>query len=460
MFARKKWFYCKNVRNNFIYFKLLIVFVLIQTHCVPQTNNAQTALTKTAPQSKKGLDYQSMIETLSARILKRFQSDRDSGKLERHHIFMTTASLQHNKLSQLDKMIIKDFKQSLENDNFIVKIPTSIANASHLTTTTCETRLATIFQDIKIILSSKPCNSQANCMLIILTIQYQRKTVSETCHLTLTPELDQKKKDIYQIPIHLGHLKKPFQNMEQSAKFIAENLHCMIHSLLPQEKSYRLLFGKTDTTPNFVVETIKENWGQLIGQDNIAKTIIPIDCYYDQFIIRDPKISESIPTDIPMLIAMDAIEIHPGKFRIRMNALSLKELTLSIEKNQLLPFGSCVPGCQFQVYSYTKSKGKSLVGEGFGSCNKDLPEKLWSYSAKILAERLAWQDLFNNIKNRLRKHYIAKDLSYLESALNEKTEIIMNNAILKWEKFDENTCQAQARLTIHDRFLPFKLYSE
>jgi len=421
------------------------------------------AKTNTVQQSIKGLNYQSMIETLSARLHNRFKKNLDLGQnVESNlpHIYLTSASLQQNELSQLDKNIINDFKQSLESDSFIVHIPSEIVDSKQLTITVCENRLATIHQDIQIVLSSEACGSSDNCMLIILTISHQGETVSESCHLALTPNLIQQKNDIYHIPIQLGHMKRPFQNMDQSATFIAETVHCIINSLLPPKKTYRLVFGKTDNTSNFIVEAIKSQWIQLIGQENIAQTVIPIDSYDDQFVFRDTKISESIPTDIPLMIAMDSIEFHPGKFRIRIQALSLNELTLLIKKRPRLSFGGCLPGCRFQLYSYTKSKGKYLTGEGFGSCHKDMPETLWSYSAKILAERSARQTLSNKIKNRLRKHYIAKDLPYLESVLSEKTEIIMNNAILKWEKFDENTCQAEAGLIIYDSFLPFELSSE
>jgi len=450
--------------KNLILFKFLVFFVLTQTHCVPPSNDAIIAGTKTIQQPKKGLNYQSMIETLSVRLRNRFLTGKDSTesvKSEYPQIYMTSSSIQQNQLPQLNQMIIKDLKQSLEKDSFIVQIPTFVANPLHLTSSECETRHATFDQDIKIILSSKSCDPQADCIVIVLDVSYQGKTVSEMCHLTLTPDLVQKNNNIYHIPMRLGHMKKPYRDIEQSTKFIAETMHCMFNTLLPSQGSHRLMFAKTDNTSKSVLEAMATQWIHLIGKDNIAQTIIPIDCYSDKFVIRDKKISESIPNDIQLLIAVDSMEIHSGKHRIRAHALSLKEgLVLSLKKGVSVPFGNCLPGCRFHIYTYTKSKGKSLIGEGSGKCARDLQKQLWSYSAKVLAERSARQALSSKIKNLLRKHYIAQDLPYHESILDDKTKIIMNNAILEWENFDDKDCHAEARFIIHDSFLPFAIASE
>jgi len=414
-------------------------------------------------QQPKGLNYQSMIETFSVRLRNRFrvaQDSTDSMILGSPHIYLTSASIQENQLSQLNLMIINDLKQSLETNHLIVQLPTEISNASHVTSSECENRMAALNQDMNIILSSKLCNSQIDCMRIVLDITYMGKNFSEICHLTLTQELVQKNNDIYHIPIQSGHIKKPFSNLDQSTQYIVENMHCLLNKLLLSQVPLRLLFAKTDKTKKSVVDAMKKQWINQIGENNIAQTIIPIDCYGDQFVIRDAKISESIPADIKLLIAIDSIEIHPGKYRIRVHALSLKDMTLSLKKNKSVPFGSCLPGCRFNLYTYTKSKSKYLTGEGSGTCAKDMSKNLWTYSAKIQAEESARQTLANNIKHRLRKYYIAENFPYNESSLNDKTEIIINNAILEWENFDENTCQAEARFIIYDSFLPFALSSE
>jgi hypothetical protein len=414
-------------------------------------------------QQPKGLNYQSMIETLSVRVHNRFlteQASTESEKLKSPHIYLTSAMIQDNQLSQLDLMIINDLKQSLEKNNLIVEIPPELVPPSHVLSSECENRIAALHHDMKIILSSKSCTSQIDCMLIGLYITYQGKNLSETCHLTLTQELLQKKNETYHIPIQSGHIKKPFKNLDQLFKYIVENMHCMFNELSLSAEPLRLLFAKTDKTSDSIVEAMKKQWRNQTGKNNIAQTIIPIDCYGEQFAIRDAKISESIPDDIQLLIAIDAIEIYPGKFRIRVHALYLKDQTLTLINNQSISFGSCLPGCRFNLFTYTKSKGKSLTGEGSGTCVRDMPQHLRAYSAKILAENSARETLTNTIKHLLRKYYIANNLTYYESILDDKTETIMNNAILEWENFDEHTCQAEARFIIHDSFLPFALLSE
>ena len=447
-----------------IYFYVFIICILFQTNCVPPPNDAMIAGTKTIQRSQKGLNYQSMIETFSVRLCNRFQTKGDSAekiKSERLKIYITSLSIQQSQLSQLNQMIIKDLKKSFEKKSFIVQIPPIIDNPAHPTVSECESRQAILNQDIKIILSTKPCDSMAGCILIILDVSYQGKTATETCHLALTPDLVQKKNDIYHIPAQLGHMKRPFRDLELSAKYIAETMHCLFNALLSPQKPHRLLFAKTDHTQNFVVESIIKQWRQLIGEENIAQTIIPIDCYSGKFVIREKKISESIPEDIPLLISIDSIEIYPGKFRIRVHALSLKtQLVLPLKKTPSISFGTCLPGSRFHLYTYTKSKGSTLSGEGSGDCARDMPQNLWSYSAKTLAERSAKQTLTRKIKNYLRKHYIANDQPYNETMIDNQTQMIMKNAILEWEQFDEKICIAEARFVIHDSFLPFELSSE
>ena len=451
------------IGKYFICFNVLLFFILFQTQCVPPLNDDIVNRTKTLQQSsKKGLNYQSMIKTFNVRLRNRFQADQDANeKSNLPDIYMTSASIHHHELSPLNQMIINDLKQSLEKDGFIVQTPTVISNTKNITPSECETRLAALDQKIKIILSSKACDLEAVCMLIMLDISYQGKTTSETCHLVLTPDLVQKKNELYQIPIQLGHLKKPFKNIDQSYTYIAKTLQCMFHALLQTQESYRLLFAKTDNTPKAFVDKLIKQWRNMTRNDHIAKTIIPIDCYGDQFVIRDAKISASIPDDILMLIAMDSIEIHPGKYRIRVQALSLKkQLIVSLQNIPSVPFGKCVPGCRFHLYTYTRSKGKSLIGEGSGECNTDMPKHLWSYSAKTLAENSARQALFNKVKHHMRKHYIANDLPYYENILDKKTDTIMNNALIEWENFDDKACHAEARYIIYDSFLPFALSQE
>jgi len=450
------------IGKHLIYYNVFIIFIFFQTHCVPLSNDVIVARTKTIQPPQKSLNYQNMIQTFNARLRNRFQADPDlAEKSGPPEIYMTLANIHQYKMSQLNQMIINDLKQSLEKDRFIVQIPTVITNTENITPSECETRLAALDQKIKITLSSKPCDLKADCRLILLDISNQGKTTSETCHLLLTPDLIKKNNELYQIPIQLGHLRKPFKNIDQSYTYIVETLECMFIALLQTKEPYRLLFAQTDNTPESFVEKLITQWTDITGKDNNAKTILPIDCYGDQFVIRDAKISESIPDDILILIAMDSIEIHPAKYRIRVQALSLKkELIVSLHNIPSVPFGKCLPGCRFHLYTYTRSKGKSLIGEGFGECNDNLPKNLWSYSAKMLAESSARKALFNKVKHHMRKHYIANDLPYYENTLDDKTETIMKNAIMEWENFDDNACHAEARYIIYDSFLPFALSQE
>ena len=443
-------------------FHVFIIAILFQTHCIPPPNDVTVARTTTMHQQKKGLNYQSMIKTFSARLCNRFQTEQDSSeKIDSPDIYLTSASIHQNKLTQLNQMIINDLKQSLEKDRFIVQIPTVIANAENITPSECETRLAALDQKIKINLSSKACELIADCLLITLDISYQGKTISETCHLSLTSDLVQKNNHLFHIPVQMGHQKKPFYNIDQSFKLISKTLQCMFNTLLQTQGPHRLLFAKTENTPKSFVDKLIMQFRNMTGNENVAKTIIPIDCYGDQFVIRDVKISESIPDDISILIAMDSIEIHPGKYRIRIQALSLKnQLFISLKSVSSVPFGKCMPGCRFHFYSYTRSKGKSLTGEGSGECNKNMPKHLWSYSAKTMAESSARKALFNKVKHHMRKHYIANDLPFFENTLDEKSESIMKNAIMVWENFDDTSCHADARYIIYDSFLPFVLSQE
>jgi len=447
--------------KNLCLFLILILIVFVQTNCVPQSNHAIISETKTAQTFQKGLNYQSMIETLCARLRNRFQSGNkssDSTQSKFRTIYLTSSSIQQHQLSQLDQMILNDLKLSVEKMGFIVQMPAVIHNPSNPTFSECETRLGMFDQDVRTILSSKSCDSQIDCLLIILNLSYQGKTASEMCHLMLTPELVQKNNTKHHMPLQLGHMKKPFRNLDQSAQYISETMDCLVNKLLLTQVPYRILFAKTQNTPESVIQEMMTRWGLLIGNDRIAQTIIPIDCYGDQFVLRDPKISESIPDDTQLLIAMDSIEVHPGKNRIRANVLSMKDqLPLSINEQKFVSFGNSLPGCHFHLYTYTQSKGNSLTGEGYGKCDSTLPKNLWPYSAKILAERSAKKSLTRKIKNLLRKHYISMDTPYLESKLNDKTEIIMNNAILEWENFDENDCIAEARFMLLASYLPFEL---
>ena len=437
---------------------------MTQTNCVPPTNDVIINGTKPDQQNQKGLNYPSVIKTLSARLNNRFQVEQDSTKSKSSElplIYLTSSRIQRNQLTQLHQSIINDLKQSLEKNGFIVNVPNVIVNPEHFGTSDCEVRYAELNKNIQISLSSNACDLQSNCLRIGLDIAYQENNFLEMCHLIMTPDLIQKNNKTYQIPIQLGHIKKPFRNLAQSSTYIAETMHCMFKKLIVSQGPHRLLFAKTDNTPKSFVEAMKGQWINIIGQENIAQTIIPIDCYNDQFVIRDAKILESIPADIHLLIAMDSIEIHPAKYRIRLHAMSLKkQLELKLRKSYSVPFGKSLPGCRFQYYTYTSSKGNSLTGEGSGNCDKAMPTHLWSYSAKILAEQSAKQDLSNKIKHLLRKHLIEQDLLYHESILEDKTEIIMNNAILEWEHFEENICRAEARFIIDDKFLPFTIATE
>lgn len=454
MIKRKKWL--KRI-SFFRIFIFITYIVLTQTHCVPPTNDVIIDGATPVKQNKKGLNYPSVIKTLSARLNNRFQVDQ----LELPQIYLTSSSIQQNQLSQLNQLIIIDLKQSLEKNGFIVEVPDVITKPVNSVLSECEARYAALNQPVEIILTSNLCDLHTDCQLIVLDILYQGKKSSETCHLTLTPDLVQKKNKMHHIPIQLGHIKKPYRNLEQSSKSIAETMHCMFSKLLDSQSSRRLLFAKTDQTKKSFVEEMMKQWVNILGQDMTAQTIIPINCYNDKFVVRDAKIFESIPDDIHLLIAMDSIEILPGKYRIRVHAMSLKEkLTLMFKQRSSVSFGTSLPGCQFQYYTYTASKGKSLTGEGSGKCDKKMPQHLWSYSAKTIAEQSAKQNLFKKVNYLLRKHSISKDLLYQEKILENKTEMMMNNAILEWEHFDDNTCQAEARFIIYDQFLPFTIPTE
>jgi len=414
-------------------------------NCVPPDDHSLRSQ-QTYESSINGFSYASVIDTLHARLINRFKKDTSS------RIYITSSLLQQNRVSRLHKMIINDLSNALKQEQFAVEVPSTIANATKITKTECEARYIALDRNITIVLHINDCAPSENCVRIQLEIFQNTETATEFCHLTLTPELVTQKNQMIHIPSPLGHMKKPFGNLNQAAKFLVETMNCLFDKLFPIQGNRRFLFAKTDNTPMTVIDAVKNQWIHLLGAECIAKTIIPIDSYGDQFVIRDKTIAESIPKEIQILIAVDSVEVHPGKYRLHVHALSLG----IADDHQTVPFGRCLPGCHFHIYAYTISKA-NLVGEGFGECNQKMPQKLWPYSAKIIAERSAEQALLIKITNLLRKHYISRDLAYDESLIDEKAKIIMQNAILQWEHFDESSCQAEARFVIHDRYLPFSL---
>ncbi|MBF0450393.1 MAG: hypothetical protein HQK75_06805 [Candidatus Magnetomorum sp.] len=399
-----------------------------------------------------------MIKTLTLRLADRFKPEALSETQPLPVIYLTSADVPKGNISNLCKTIINDLRSSLQKERLIVRIPPLLDdNATEKTSTECDGRFFKLDRDIDIVISIQPCTSTGNCSQIVLDISQEKNKVSETCHLAMTSALEQKNHTIFHIPNQMGQMKKPFRSIEEASTNSVDLSHCLLKKLLPEEDNPRFLMAKTDLTPLPVFDAIKTEWEKLLGMDRIAQTVIPIDFYGETFVVRDTKISESIPKDIKLLVAIDAIEISPGQYRIRCHLLSLAFLYVQLLNHPAVPFGECIPGCQFNFYTHTSLKGNFLTGSGTGDCLKKVPPELWSYSAKTLAEKAAQKNLSDQIKNLLRKHYILENKTYFEDMLDEKVMDLMRNASLEWEQFDEKNCSAEARFIIHESLLPFAL---
>jgi len=432
----------------------LIVLIFTQIHCAQHDNKVIDA--PLVGQSIKGLNYSSMIETLCVRLFNRF----NPSETLRPKVYLTSADIDQTKISDLHRMIIHDLSQSMQKEHFVVNIPTILLDSTQMSSTECESRYTALNNDILLVLDIQNCKTSSSCVRIVLKISDQNQTFTEMCHLALNPELTRKKSDMYPIPTRTGHMKKPFRNLEQASSYVVKNMYCLINKLLLPIDRKRLILAKSDNTSKDVIEAMNSQWQAVLDPKNIAKTVIPIDNYDDQFIIRDLKILESIPKDIQFLIAMDSMEINPGKYRIRADALALTQLAFQLDSLSSVTMGKSIPGCRFQVYTYTRSKEQRLVGESTGKCDQSLSQNLWPYSAKIRAERLAKEALSVKLRTFLRNAYLYNDLSYHEAVLDEKIGLFMKNAFLEWERFDEHTCQATARYAIHKRDLPFDISPE
>lgn len=445
--------------KRFVWINVSMIFILINTQCVTQAPDIQTMDSNQKVLADKGLNYSSAIETLTVRLVNRFKPENLSSDQSLPVIFITSEGCKKKKISLLHGLLINDLSQSLQKEGFEVRKPYLLMdNAKDNYPGECQSRFNALDWDIHILISSEASTLSIDSVRIILDINYQKKHFSETCHLSLTPDLKTKKNNFHYIPNPLGHIKKPFRNFIQAYEFIVESTNCLITKLLPQVENYRLLIAKTDNTKPAIIEAFKKQWISLLGADRIAQTVIPIDFYADQFVMRDKEISEIIPKDIKLIMALDSMEINPGKYRIRCQLLTLSLLDVQLPGHPAIPSGKCIPGCQFNIYTHTKAKGKTLIADGSGKCLKNaLSSDLWSYSAKTLAEKAAKDKLFNKVKAFMRKDLIRKNKIYNESNLDKNVRNLMKNAVLEWENFDENSCMAEARYIIYASFLPFDI---
>ena len=445
-------FYSFSMKKNF---QIIMVFIIIiiNAQCVTQTSEIKTKANKQIDE----LNYNSVIETLSARLVDRFKPKESILEKSLPIVYISDNNLQKGKISLLNMMLINDLTKSLQNEGFTINNHNFFTdNKKDVYPKECINRFNYLNWDIRILISNTTFSN--DCTRLILSIEHQNKQFSETCHLSLTPDLKDKNNNFKYIPKSAGNIKKPFKNVQKASEYIVDNMNCMITKLLPQIKNYRLIIAKTDNTISDIFETLKKQWANRIGTERLAQTLIPIDLYADQFIFLDKTIINLIPKDIKLIVTLDSMEIRPGKFRIRSRLISLTSLKPKLINNPTINFGKCIPGCKFDIYTHTKSKGKTLVAEGSGVClKKDLPQELWSYSAKTNAEKDAKKQLFNKIKTILRKDYITKNTIYNDRDIDKSVQRIMKNSVLEWESFDEESCKAYSRYIIYASSLPFEI---
>jgi len=445
------------------YLCILVLYILIDTQCVPQIQIEQISDSQKAIPTNKGLNYSSAIDTLTLRLTDRFKPMESEKKQSFPFIYLTPADYPQKKISILCNAVMTDLRDSLQKKGFIVRMPSFSDDQSsekEKVVTECNNRYNALDWDIYIALSIHNCSSAMNCARIVLDLSYKKIQQSENCHLALTPDLKQKQNEYVQISMSPGTMKNPFKSLEESTTYVIYLFNCMLSKLVPETNIYRYLMAKTDQTHLKIIELIKNQWETSLGQGRIGQTIIPINCYEEHFVLKDKNISQSIPKDIQLLIAIDAIEIQPGLFRIRYQLLSLAHLTIQLLNLPAVPFGKGLPGCQFVCFTHTRPEGNYLTGNGNGNCLRSLPSDIWSYSAKIIAEKEAKENLAKSIKMHLRKHYIKKNKVYYESLLDDQVNYLMHNAQLEWEKYSEQNCSAEARYSIHENFLPFQLIAE
>jgi len=449
--------------KSLFYLYVIVLCVLTNTKCIPQHQIEKVSEPQKQVQSQpKGLNYSSVIETLATRLTERFEPDDE---MEEKHsypfIYLTSADDAKKDISALSKTIINDLQGTLQIKGFIVRTPSfTVDKPTPKRGVDCSTIFDSLDWDIYIAVSIHSCTSESNCARIVLDISYKNSKQTEICHLALTPDLEQQKNNMIQRQLSPGNIKKPFQRLDQASAHMIDFFNCMLNKLIPDKNNLRYIMAKTDQTSSTVFNDIKTQWEEYLGKNSVAQTVLNIDCYNETFVLRGNNISELIPKDIKVLIAIDAVDIHPDFYRIRCQLLALSDLTVQLLNQPVVNFGKCLPGCHLLSYAHNKADGNNLTGYGVGQCLKSMPSDLWTYSAKVNAEKEARNNLSGTIKKRLRKYYISENITYYESMLDETIRSLMKNAQLEWEKFDENSCSAEARFSIHGDLLPFKLTVE